>query len=194
MVRFILAVGTVIPWMLQGEVVQVIVKWNAAICLNACTPGLEKNLTAIKAVRDLQINSRAGMAIMGWSPTIQFSYEPFNLATRMVGIRVSDIRVKVRGTIAHDAENFYLVSLGDSSRFRLIGPILPNPDQYTIRQNPETHPLAPSLVTQLLNAEKNQELVTVEGPLFEPNRYTLILITEQTKFQKKDEVDPKLKK
>lgn len=164
---------------MQAEIEKILIKWNAALCLDTCIPLMERNLHAIKGVTDFQINPNAGVAEIHWDPQAHFSYEPFNLASRAVGSRILDIRVRVKGTIAHDRENFFISSLGDNTRFLLIGPIAPVPGGYTIRGNIASHPLSPSLKQQLLDAENAGKQVTIEGPLFQPTWYTLTLIAEQ---------------
>lgn len=174
---------------LSAEIQSVVIKWNAALCLDVCIPGIERNLQSIQSVTDIRINARAGIAEMGWKPNYPFSFAPFNLATRSVGIRLSDLRLRVQGTIAHDVEGVYLVSLGDNTRFRLIGPIQPLAGRYVVQSNIASHPMPADLQQKLLDAEAQNTIVTVEGPLFEPFRYTNTIISEQVKFPKKDERD-----
>ncbi|MBA3721505.1 MAG: hypothetical protein H0W88_03795 [Parachlamydiaceae bacterium] len=164
---------------LPAEIGKILIKWNAALCLDTCIPTLSNQFRGIPGVTDFQINPSAGVAELHWAPQYPFSIVPFNNATRMVGIRMSNMRVQVRGFITHDPYNFYIVSLGDNSRFQLIGPIRPQVGNYVIRQNIANHPLAPDVQQKLLQAEGSGQIVTVEGPLFEPTRLNLILITEQ---------------
>lgn len=167
---------------LQAEIQKIIIKWNAALCLDTCIPLLESNLRAIKNVTDFTINSHAGTAEIHWRPGYKFSYEPFNLASRSVGIRLSDIRVRVNGTIAHDQENIFLLSLGDNSSFLLVSPLRPQGNRYMIDANIASHPLSPERRAEFLEAERLGKTVVVEGSLFEPQRYTLTLITQSVQI------------
>lgn len=176
---------------LSAEIEEIVMKWNALECLDVCIPTLQQQLDNIINVTDLQINPRAGTSVMRWKPNYPFSYEPFNLATRTVGIRIADFRMKVRGTINRQQDNYYLVSIGDNTSFLLLGPIRAEPGRYIIRQNIASHPLSPKLRQQLLLAANNGQIVEIEGPLFEPLRYLLMLIVEQIKFPEEDQMNPK---
>lgn len=173
---------------LFGEIQMVTFNWNAALCLDVCTPKLERELGSIKAITDLQINPQAGVAKMKWDPNYPFNFAPFNLATRSVGIRLNQIRVRVRGTIAHDVDNLYVISLGDGTRFQIAGPIQPITTGYTIRENIASHPVPLAMRERLLEAEANREITTIEGPLFEPFRYNLTIVAEQVRYPKPEPV------
>jgi hypothetical protein len=166
---------------LKGEIQEILIRWNAFKCLNVCVPSIERNLNGIRGVIKPQIDSTSGTAVMGWEPKAPFSYEPFKLASAAVGIRFSEIRIRVRGTIFHDAENFYLISTGDDSRFKLVGPINAPPGQYTPSYNLANNILTPRLKDQLLNAEKEDQELLISGPLYLPNQYPRVLIIEQIK-------------
>ncbi len=175
---------------LPAEVEQITVRWNAVTCYDTCTPLLENNLKAIANVTNLQMNGRSGAAVMGWNPHQTFSYEPFRLASSAAGVRLLDVRVRVRGTIAHDADRFYLVSTGDGARFWLLGPIVTGDNRYVPRYNPESYPLVGPVKTQLLEAQEKGQTVVISGPLYLPTRYPRTLIAEQVKIiTKANEMD-----
>lgn len=167
-----------------GEIETVEVKWNAIKCMNICTPLIERNLIDIGTISNLQINERSGVAVMGWDPNQPFSFEPFRYAFSASGIRISDIRLRVRGTIAHDSDNFYLVSIGDGTRFTLVGPLYPERGRY-IPLNVASHPLLPKVKDQLLEAENNRFTVVISGPLYSPNYPPNILVAEEIKINEK---------
>ncbi|MFI5344396.1 MAG: hypothetical protein ACHQUC_09275 [Chlamydiales bacterium] len=175
---------------LSAEVEEIVMKWNALLCLDVCIPTLQQQLGYITNVTDVQINPRAGAAVMRWKPNYPFSYEPFNLASRMVGTRIIDFRMKVRGTINRQQDNYYLVSTGDNSSFLLLGPLRAEPNRYIIWSNIASHPLSPKLRQQLLIAANDGQIVEIEGPLFQPWRYLLMLIVEQIKFPEEDQINP----
>ncbi len=170
----------------MAEVKEIVMKWNALLCLNTCTPLLQQQLNAIPNIANLQINDRAGTAIMRWKPGYPFSYEPFNLATRTVGIRIADFRLKVSGTIRRIEDNYYIISAGDNTAFLLAGPIRAVPNRYIIQQNIASRPLSADMRLTLLQAANTGQIVEIEGPLFEPLRYWLILIVEQFKLPTED--------
>ena len=171
---------------LPAEVEQIEIRWNAFKCLDTCVPLIQRNLLAIKHVTNLQINARSGTAVMGWNPNYPFTYEPFRLASSATGIHIDDVRIRVRGTIAHDGDNFYLVSDGDDARFLLIGPLRPESGRYIPNYSLATRPLSVTVKEQLLEAEKNQFTVVISGPLYLPRRYPRTLITEQIKVNVKE--------
>lgn len=164
---------------LNAEVEMIQIKWNAFKCLNMCTPLIQENLNAIRSVSNVQINAPSGVAVMGWDPNYPFSYEPFRYAAGAVGIKIDEMRIRVRGTITHDANNFYLISTGDGARFLLIGPIHTEPGRYIPRYSLETHPLAPQVKEDLLDAERKNFTVLISGPLYLPSHWPRVLIAEQ---------------
>lgn len=169
---------------LRAEIQQIVMGWNALLCLNICIPMLQQQLSYIDNLTDLQINPRSGHAVMGWKPNYPFSYAPFNLATRTVGVRISDFRLKVRGTINHQQDNFYLISTGDNTAFLLVGAIRAEQGRYVVQSNIANHPLSANLRNQLQIASANQQIVEIDGPLFEPQRLWLVLEVAQIKFPK----------
>jgi hypothetical protein len=180
---------------LQAEVEFIQIRWNAFKCLDICTPLIEKNLNAIRNVTNVQINARSGVATMGWSPNYPFSYEPFRLASSAAGIHIDDMRIRIRGTIGHDFDNFYLVSIGDDSRYLLLGPISTVPGRYIPKYNMASYPLSRDTKEQLLEAEKNGLTVVISGPLYLPSRYPHTLIAEQIKINvKESQMDPRFQR
>ena len=98
---------------LKAEIQEIVMKWNALLCLNSCEPFLKDQLNNIVGIQAVQISARAGTAVMGWAPDQPFSYAPFNLATRTVGIRIADFRLKVLGLVRQAQDSFYLYSPSD---------------------------------------------------------------------------------
>lgn len=181
----------VIAWSmsLEAEVQKVVLKWNAALCQDTCVPLMQRQLQAIPGIANFQINAGAGIADIDWKPDAPFSFYPFNTATRSVGARLLDVRVKVKGTIVYDSQNLYLVSLGDNSRFILLGPLGMQSSQFVMQANPANHPLPADIKENLIEASRKHQTVTIEGPLFEPERYNLSLITEKIDFPKEEPRD-----
>lgn len=180
---------------LNAEVEMIQIKWNAFKCLNICTSLIQDNLNAIRSVSNVQIDPRTGVAVMDWDPKSPFSYEPFRYAAGAVGIKIDDMRIRIRGTIVRDGSNLFLVSAGDGARFLLIGPIKTQPGRYVPRYSLESHPLAPGVQEELLNAERNNFTVVIAGPLYLPSHWPRVLITEQIKIDANDKiVEPVIKR
>lgn len=189
----ILCFLVVIEKSLLAEVEEIQLRWNAISCLETCIPLLQRNLMGIKHGTNVQINGRSGVAVMGWNPNYPFSYEPFRAAFAATGVLILEMRVRVRGTITHDVDNFYLISNGDDARFLLIGPLHPEPGRYVPHYSLTSYPLTPNIKESLLRAERNQLTVIISGPLYLPEKYPRTLITERIKIQANETViDPRL--
>lgn len=154
-----------------GEVQQVIlIWWKPGLCGAPCVKNLYKQLGRVPGVSTVNIDQAAGRAYLEWKPDRTFSFQPLNAAVRYVGIRVDDIRLKVRGHIIQEAAQIKLVSSGDNTSFTLLNPVIPQPRQYVEQWNPAARKLSPSLQAQLLEIAKKGEVVTIEGQFFEPYR------------------------
>ncbi len=180
--------------LLIAEVEEIILRWNAITCYEICVPRLEENLRAIKAVRHLQMNGRSGVATMGWDPNHPFSYPPFQFASAAAGVKLLDIRLRVRGQIIQDANHYYLTSIGDGERFWIIGPLIVEPGRYTSR-NVESHPLPTLMKLRLSAAEEEGQTVVIVGPLLFPfYKYPRTLIAEQIEVPEEQHMDPRYKR
>jgi len=155
---------------LFANIQTVTLRWTAGQCSSSCIRGLTDQYNKLAGVSSVQMDQNAGQAILTWRPNVIFSYPQLQAATAMIGIFLQEIRMRVTGTITHDDQNFALISIGDGTTFQLLGPLTPSSSGMTIIANPATHPLPPYLQEQLLTAENNQQIVTVEGPLFEAHR------------------------
>ncbi len=168
----------------SAEVEQVTVKWTPGLCITNCPQSLEKEFKKIKGVATISINQGSGQADLTWKPNEPFTYQLVSTAMRMIGLTIHDFRVRVKGTIRHDDHNVILVSIGDNTRFVLLGPITPSLHNQVIEHNVQNHPLAAGKRDQLLNAEMNNQIVTIEGPIFEGWKAPpLYLIAEQVQVQ-----------
>ena len=175
---------------LKAEIQEIVMKWNALLCLNSCEPFLKDQLNNIVGIQAVQISARAGTAVMGWASGQPFSYAPFNLATRTVGIRIADFRLKVLGLVRQAQDSFYLYSPSDGTSFLLAGPIRAWPDRYIVEESIASRPLSPGMKQRLAELAQTGQWTEIEGPLFEPLRYQLILIVEQLKVPK--EIKPSI--
>lgn len=156
---------------LFSEVQQVVlIWWKPGLCGAPCVKNLYKQLGRVPGVATVHIDQAAGRAYLEWKADRTFSFQPLNAAVRYVGIRVDDIRLKVRGHIIQEAAQIKLVSSGDNTSFTLLNPVIPQQHQYVVQWNPAARKLSPSLQKQLLDIAKKGEIVTIEGQFFEPYR------------------------
>lgn len=162
-----------------GEIELISIRWNPVTGREMIVPGIIKSLRAIPAVSNVKVDAVSGSASMNWNKTTPFAYEPFKFAAGAAGIRFRDMRLKIKGIILADRENFYLLSNYDQSRFRLIGPAQTDPNRYIVTNNIETHHFSDQMITQFKQAEKLRQTVVVEGPLFLPNTFPRTIIVEQ---------------
>lgn len=171
---------------LGAEVERVVIRWDALLCLDVCVPTLQANFQQVSGPINIQINAQAGTATTGWNPSVPFSYSPYNTASRSTGIRLSDIRVKVKGYVQQQGSTFTLISSGDNTQFPLIGTLsAPNNGGYIITQNVANYAFSQDTLAKLSDAAAKHTLIEVEGPMFEPNRYTNTLIAEHITLPKK---------
>ena len=165
---------------MYGEIEKITIKWTANLCADSCIRDMYKQFGAVNGIAEKIINQQQGMAEFRWKPKSSFNFQMLDQAMRLVGPRIQDSRVRVRGTISHDASNVYLNSLGDNTRFILLGTPPASTTEYVIQYSAQTRGLPPETRKKFLDSENNFEVVVVEGPLFEPIRFTeLYLIVER---------------
>ena len=164
---------------LQAEIEQIRLSWNAFKCQSICVQQINQHFSAIQGVKNLQINLSAGIADMSWDTRYSLSYEPFRYAAAAVGININSMRVRVKGKIIHDSGHFNIISDQDGTRFHLIGPLHVEAGRYIPKYNLDTHPLPIGMKEQLLEIEKNGRSIVISGPLFLPSHYPLTLEIEQ---------------
>lgn len=155
---------------LCAEVEQVTLIWQPGLCQGACVRELYRQLGKIRGVKSVDINEGVGRAFITWQPDAPFSFYPINNAVRFVGIRVNDIRLKVRGHITGSAHNLQLISEGDNTSFTLLNPLVPSMDQYSVRNSAYNRQLSPRVADELMETSRKRQIVTVEGQFFEPYR------------------------
>lgn len=168
-----------------AEVQKLTIKWSAGLCNITCSDLLRNAFLKIPSVADVEMNQPAGQAEIHWKPNQKISFIPINAAMSRVGLAIEDIRIKVRGTITHDDRGVTLISLGDSTPFQLLGPVVPDKNRYVIQYSPYTHPISPEMREELLQGEKEEKVATISGPLFMPERsppFPLMIIVENIKF------------
>lgn len=171
-----------------GEVQEIILKWTPALCQANCIQGIAVQFNKLNGVASIKLNEALGQMDIRWKPDVPFSYPAIYGAMSMVGLNIDDFRLRVQGTITHNGEIIYLTSMGDNTRFRLLGPLIVNPKIYVVEHNTATHPLSIDMRSQLLNIEDAHQVVTIEGPLLDPEMSPpLYLIVEKMKVKQPEE-------
>jgi hypothetical protein len=163
--------------LVQAEIIKAIVFWQAANCDDRCAQMLERQFQAISSVQTVKMYPSGGAAELYWKPLSGFDWNILNLAFKRVGPQLREVQVYVRGTIQSGGSNrFFLTSLGDNARFELLSPSLRSDTAYVESNNIIAHQITDPLRSQLQEAAQNQTLVTIQGPMFEPWRYNMLLI------------------
>jgi len=170
---------------LSAEIEAITIKWIAQECTDACIQNLAQRFLSIPGTAELLMNGGQGQAVIRWKPYAPFSFDSINSAMRLAGPRIKDIRFKVRGTVIGSGGNYVLRSLGDNTQFVLLGPVQPSTTQYVQQYSMESHPLSAESLQRFYDAQRNNVVVTIEGPLYEPTRLlgsSLYLIVESAAF------------
>ncbi|MBA2728903.1 MAG: hypothetical protein H0U49_12115 [Parachlamydiaceae bacterium] len=161
------------------------VKWLPTACLGTCVQSIAQQLQSTNGAAEIIINQQQGQALIRWKPRVPFSYNFINTAMRLVGPSVRDVRLKVRGTIVTTPSAVILKSLGDETQFVLLSPARGDINQYLPQNNLDAHALAPQTRQNFMDGEGDFTVVTVEGPLFEPQRMQgLYLIVQSATFNR----------
>lgn len=167
-----------------SEVEQVTVRWKKELCQESCINLLNKKFTELEGVSDFTFSENDGEGTLYWKPTARFAFAPIDHAFRRVGIRLKETRVLVQGTLEVVGQDIILRSLGDETDFVLVNPVQPSEGGYTVTKNLSQRRLSPELKEKLLEAQKNDQMVTVEGPLFQPYRPPLHLVVEKFRISR----------
>jgi len=158
---------------IHSEIEQITIRWTAQLCQGTCTKLLVNEFKKIHGVDEIFIDQGSGQATVTWKEKMPFQFTSINTAMHMVGLSMRDIRIKVRGTIKHTGDIFYILSEGDNTRFDLMNPVTPVPYGQTSEFNTLTRKISPALRQQFLDAETQKLIATVEGPVFMPERMTV---------------------
>lgn len=163
---------------LHGEILQVELQFLPGICQGQCGPLLHDQLSKIKGAQSVEVNATSGQAIIKWTPGQRFSWNPINVAVRMVGISLHQTLVTVAGEIRPRGQTLELISSGDGTPFLLIGPITPSQTNYVTRSNLDNRTLSPGMVENLLEGSRSKKIAVIHGPLFMPWRgYSPLYLT-----------------
>lgn len=170
---------------LNAEIEYVVIKWLPTGCLPSCVQTIAQQLSTLYPVAEMILNQPQGQATLRWKPRAPFSYDYINTAMRMAGPTVKDVRMKVRGTVTVTNSAVILQSLGDDTQFILLSPTVGSLTQSVVQNSFDAHMLAPETRQKFIDGQRDSTVVTVEGPLFEPQRMQgLYLIVQQATFNR----------
>lgn len=156
-----------VPFGLPAEIEQVTIKWTPGLCQTSCIRGLERQFHRVKEVTYVEINGSAGLAILRWDSKIAFSYRPIETAMAMIGLSIDDMNITVRGNITYDGRDVILTSLGDRTQFYLVSA----PPMMALELHlPHIQPLNVQTKRGLIEAGQNHQVVSITGPLFQPEK------------------------
>lgn len=169
----------------EAEIIRATVRWNPISCDKFCVANLAGQFGKIPAVEAASINQAAGQVDLTYRRNAPFSFDSLNYALAALGLPVMDVRLRVRGIIQHNAQDVFLVSSGDGTRFTLLNPVVPDNSGQAAEFNFYARYLRPPLRQRLLEIESQGETAVIEGPLFMPERgFTLSLVVESLGSEK----------
>jgi hypothetical protein len=173
------------PLNLAAEIELLTVKWTALNCLDACTRTVINQFRRLGGTAELIVSQQGAQASVRWKPYAPFRVDAIVAVMSSAGLRSSDIRVRVRGTIMRSGRALVLRSLGDNTMFILLGPAEASMTRYVPENSLDAHPLSPEMTQQLLAAERDSVVTVIEGPLFTPMRQAgIYLIIERATFNR----------
>ncbi len=168
--------------LIYAEIELVQLEWDVPFCDDGCAKLTQRYLEKIPEVAEVVVKKAAGQARLRWKPNVKYDYKPVNVAIHAAGPSVHQVRLVVRGTLEEKNDEWFLVSLGDNSRFRLLSVIHPNPREYNIRHSPYNRRLSKELREQLTKAKDEFRVVTITGPILRFYQFNPVdLIIENVK-------------
>lgn len=162
-----------------GEIEKVVLRWKPGFCTDSCLVNLEKRLRDMPEVTELKFQAAQNQATIRWKPNRRFSYRLLDTTMRRVGVNLHEIFVTVRGTVNASSKTLSIKSIGDDTEFILLSPISVKPGEAAVEKNIQSHMLKPQTRERLVEAEKKEKIVTVEGPLFQPQRAPPLFLINQ---------------
>lgn len=172
---------------LHAEIEQVRITWDKSQCDVTCVNLLEKNLNNFSPVAAYDLNPEKGIGYLRWMPTAPFNLIAVKRVYQSVGFGfgIGDVIVKVRGVLEKKGNAFIVRSLGDGTRFRLIGP--PNPSTTTFHSTGswQSYPLTPDQRSKLQEGFLGHQVVEVYGGIFFTEYDFPMIITQQIRFPDK---------
>lgn len=170
---FFLSICLLAFYNLRSEIEMVSFTWDNVLCREDCAMRIEKELHKIHDVAEVSVSQRDGMAKMRWDADKPFDFSPIRQAIKRVGIHVQTLKVTVTGTIEKKNNKFYIVSIGDATKFNLMGVAVDEPgkNRYVIQNSRYNRPLSARQVEILTEAMHEKKIVTIHGPIYSPYQF-----------------------
>lgn len=169
---------------LSAEIEQVQITWNNTLCSGDCVSLLERNLDHYNAVAAYNVNPEKGIAHLRWMPDAKFDLLSIKRVYQAVGIGfgIGDVMIRVRGVVVRKGNDYYLRSLGDGTKFRLLG--RPNPSQTAFHSTGswQSYPLSNEQRNKLQQAYSNHYVTEVAGGIYNIEFDMPMIITDQIQF------------
>ncbi len=171
---------------LQSEVLEVFISWNSYLCDDKCADLIKRRFESMKQVESIEVNSGSGSAKIKWNPESLFSYQAVKTQLQMVGVGLSELRVRVRGKGVPQGKGAALISSGDNTRFNLISPIRGTPGEYIALPDGSQLSLADGLKEKILSSAQEKKTIVIEGPIYQGHRSPpLYLVVSRLQIEKK---------
>lgn len=168
---------------LQSEVISLTLSWHNGLCGAQCASSLENRFKSVRGVAQVQTDFDAGRTLLMWKPRVSLDYNQVLLAAQRVGVSMDEARLKMRGTVSHAGQRFFIQSLGDGTRAEIFNLPAPSSTRHVDLSNIRSYMVNPDFQAKLIEAEKGHLLVTVEGALFEPEHPPFKLIVENYRIE-----------
>lgn len=158
---------------LNAEIEQITLEWDNVLCKDDCAARMQKELSKVSEISNVAVSQSNGMATMQWKAEKRFSFPTIDKAIKKIGLHVQALRVKVRGTITEQNRKFYITSIGDGTKFNLLGAASDNPtkNRYVVQQSRYNRPLSQEQKAILMEAIKKELVVVIEGPIYQPYQF-----------------------
>ena len=155
---------------LSAEVQEITISWTPLLCKDSCIKQLDKEYHSLTGVDTVTINQQAGKAILTWKPKVPFLFTTLNSTMHRVGLSMTSVYLKVRGTLRHRGTTAFIISNQDNTRFELLSPLDPKQIGQVPDANYTVHKLQKDLMQKLIEGEKQKSIAVVEGLIFMPER------------------------
>jgi hypothetical protein len=156
--------------LLYCQIEQVTIRWNPQMCQGYCQKILEQQFRKVQGIKNFSVDLKNGQATLTWKENVPFLFTTINSAMHMIGLYTREVRIKIVGHIKHSGDTFYILSDGDNTRFDLVNRVDPHSTGQTAVYNRDARNLSQELRQQLLNAENDKQIATIEGPVLMPDR------------------------
>lgn len=155
---------------IYAEIQTAVVSWNPAFCREECAKLLSEAFNEVKNSSEVLVSPEQGQAVFTWTSGKRISYQMLKKPMQSVGVGLSEIFLKVRGTLRVRDDNFYLISTGDGMSFELVGtPSGQSPTRF-MSSSAQPRPLPDGLKALLTSLLDAKETVIIEGLFYKAYR------------------------